>query len=419
MVDSCKAGTPSAEICDGKDNNCNGTVDDGIASTPTTCGVGVCAATGQSTCQNGKIVNTCTAGTSQTEGPFGSSTCSDSLDNDCDGKTDAADASCAQACVPSTEVCDGKDNDCDGQIDEGLTSTPTTCGVGTCASAGTLSCVSGQMVDSCKAGTPSAEVCDGKDNNCNGTVDDGIASTPTTCGVGVCAATGQSTCQNGKMVNTCTAGTPQTEGPIGDPTCGDGLDNDCNGLTDTADSKCASTVCIDRDGDGYGANGDPSCPNGTAIDCNDRKASVNPGAVEVCDGVDNNCDGQIDEGVQKTYYKDADRDGYGDPSVSKQSCKKPSGYVKNNTDCNDSNPRIHPGVSEICDGKDNNCDGQIDEGVQKTYYKDSDGDGYGYYFNVNTGLHKTRRLCKRQYRLQRLKSESPCRYRCNMRESGW
>jgi len=120
----------AVEICDGKDNNCNGTVDDGIASTPTTCGVGVCASTGQSTCQGGKMVDTCTAGTPQTEGPFGSLTCGDSLDNDCDGKTDAADASCVQACVPSTEVCDGKDNDCDGQIDEGLTSTPTTCGVG-------------------------------------------------------------------------------------------------------------------------------------------------------------------------------------------------------------------------------------------------------------------------------------------------
>jgi hypothetical protein len=366
-----------AEICDGIDNNCNGTVDDGIASTPTTCGVGVCAATGQSTCQNGKMVNTCTAGTSQPEGPFGSTTCSDSLDNDCDGTTDAADASCMQACVPSTEVCDGKDNDCDGQIDEGLTSTPTTCGVGTCASAGTLSCAGGQMVDSCKAGTPSAEICDGKDNNCNGTVDDGIASTPTTCGVGVCAATGQSICQNGKMVNTCTAGTPQTEGSVGDPTCSDGLDNDCNGLTDSTDSKCASTVCIDKDGDGYGANGDPSCPNGMAVDCNDRKASVNPGAVEVCDGVDNNCDGQKDEGVMTTYYKDADRDGYGDLLISKQSCRKPSRYVSNNTDCKDSNIKIHPGTSEICDGKDNNCNGQIDEGVQQTFYMDADRDGYG------------------------------------------
>jgi hypothetical protein len=233
------------------------------------------------------------------------------------------------------------------------------------------------MVNSCKAGTPSAEICDGKDNNCNGTVDDGIASTPTTCGVGACAATGQTTCTNGKMVNTCTAGTPQTEGSVGDPTCSDGLDNDCNGLTDNTDSKCASTVCIDSDGDGYGANGDPSCPHGTAIDCNDSKAAINPGAVEICDGRDNNCDGQIDEGVQKTFYKDADRDGYGDPSVSIQSCKKPRRYVTDNTDCNDSNRSIHPGTREICDGKDNNCDGQIDEGVQKTFYKDADRDGYG------------------------------------------
>jgi len=271
------------------------------------------------------MVDSCTAGTPQTEGPFGSATCGDSLDNDCDGTTDAADTGCVQACVPSAEVCDGIDNDCDGQVDEGIASTPTSCGVGMCASTGTLSCVGGQMVDS------------------------------------------------------CTAGTPQTEGPFGSATCGDSLDNDCDGTTDAADTGCSEprSVCIDNDGDGYGANGDPSCPNGTAIDCNDNRASINPGVVEVCDGKDNNCDGQIDEGVLKTYYKDADRDGYGDPSISKQSCKRPRRYVKDNTDCDDSHSKIHPNARERCNGKDDNCDGQIDEGVQKTFYMDADGDGYG------------------------------------------
>jgi hypothetical protein len=100
-------------------------------------------------------------------------------------------------------------------------------------------------------------------------------------------------------------------------------------------------------------------------------------ATEVCDGVDNNCDGQIDEGVINTYYRDADRDGYGDPSVSKQSCKKPSGYVKDNTDCDDSNKKIHPDREEKCDGVDNNCNGEMDEGVKKTYYMDADGDRHG------------------------------------------
>jgi len=311
--------------CNGIDENCSGAADEGYVPASTVCGKGICASTGQLACQAGKTVDTCTAGTPQTEGPLGSPTCSDARDNNCDGQTDALDPNCAQTCVPATEVCDGTDNDCDGQIDEGLTSTPTTCGVG------------------------------------------------------VCAATGQSTCQGGKTVDTCTAGTPQTEGPVGDPKCGDSLDNDCDGTTDAADASCSATpsVCIDRDGDGYGANGDPSCPKGTAIDCNDRKAAVNPGAVDVCDGVDNNCNGQKDENGTNTYYKDADRDGYGDPSVSIQSCKKPRRYVTDNTDCNDSKRKIHPGAKEICDGKDNSCDGQIDEGVQKTFYLDADRDGYG------------------------------------------
>ena len=102
------------------------------------------------------------------------------------------------------------------------------------------------MVDSCVAGSPSAEICDGKDNDCDGVVDDGIASTPTTCGIGECASTGTLSCVAGSMVNSCVAGTPQTEGPPGDATCSDGKDNDCDGATDISDSGCA-LAAIDLD----------------------------------------------------------------------------------------------------------------------------------------------------------------------------
>jgi hypothetical protein len=124
----------------------------------------------------------------------------------------------------------------------------------------------------------------------------------------------------------------------------------------------------DTDNDGYsdGTINTTSCtrPPGykaatelisTFGDCNDNNASINPGAAEVCDTVDNNCDGQIDEGLTTTYYQDADGDGYGNPVVSIQACTQPSGYVLDNSDCNDNDENERP---------------------KQTWYKDEDNDGY-------------------------------------------
>lgn len=97
-------------------------------------------------------------------------------------------------------------------------------------------------------------------------------------------------------------------------------------------------------------------------DCNDSVNTVNPGATEICDGIDNNCNGTIDEGFVKTsYYRDADGDGYGNPAMLLRSCSVPAGYVTNKLDCNDANAAIRPGAIDICDGIDNDCDGQVDE----------------------------------------------------------
>ena len=98
----------------------------------------------------------------------------------------------------------------------------------------------------------------------------------------------------------------------------------------------------------------------------------------MCNGIDDNCSNQIDEGLLSTYYADTDVDGYGDAGSSVQACSQPAGYVTTNTDCNDSNAAVNPGATEVCNGVDDNCNNQIDEGLTFTnYYVDTDGDGYG------------------------------------------
>ena len=93
--------------------------------------------------------------------------------------------------------------------------------------------------------------------------------------------------------------------------------------------------------------------------------------------IDNNCDGQINEGLDATYYIDADADGYGSASISQVACSQPAGYVLNPDDCNDTSAAASPVGTEVCDGIDNDCNGQSDEGVELTFYLDYDQDGFG------------------------------------------
>jgi hypothetical protein len=130
----------------------------------------------------------------------------------------------------------------------------------------------------------------------------------------------------------------------------------------------------DLDGDGYGNPNSVSAactqPAGyvtNKTDCNDDPlnggAAIHPGASEICNGIDDDCDGQIDEGVQTVFYPDADNDTYGNTAASIKSCTQPPGCVTVGGDCNDNNSNINPGALEICGNLiDDNCNGQVDEG---------------------------------------------------------
>ncbi len=140
----------------------------------------------------------------------------------------------------------------------------------------------------------------------------------------------------------------------------------------------------DQDGDGYGLTSSVvntcSQPVGystTDGDADDSRNTIYPSATEICDNFDNDQDGVVDEGVTTTYYLDSDHDNYGTSAVTIQSCSLPSGYASVSGDADDSRNTIYPGATEVCDNYDNDQDGSTDEGVTTTYYRDSDGDGFG------------------------------------------
>lgn len=167
-------------------------------------------------------------------------------------------------------------------------------------------------------------------------------------------------------------------------------------VADGVDQNCdACDVCyVDADNDNYGTSATVvinglNCSAATnaspygSSDCDDNDATIYPSAPEICDGIDNNCEGHVDEGVLNTYYADADLDGYGTFASTIQACAAPMGYASNSMDCDDSKSWVHPFATEVCDNIDNDCDGYVDELLTNKYFHDADGDGFGDVNSIN------------------------------------
>ncbi len=142
-------------------------------------------------------------------------------------------------------------------------------------------------------------------------------------------------------------------------------------------TETGETGLSDADGDGFLARDD----------CDDDDPAAHPGAAEVCDEVDNNCDGAVDEGVTMTLYLDIDEDGYGD--AAEEGCAEGFGLVSVAGDCDDADAAIYPGADDVCDDVDNDCDDLVDEGLLIALYADADGDGYGVETSVTEGCEET------------------------------
>ncbi len=407
---ACQETGGGTEICDGLDNDCNGTVDDGfdLQNDPENCGACgfVCVFfNGQGDCVNGSCeLSGCDAGyVDQDQNPNNGCECMITDPND---------------------VCDGVDSDCDGQIDEdapvgddcythptGCTETSPGSGVWTCegeCTTGNMGCVGGVTQCTNQQG-PAGEICNGLDDDCNGTVDDGFDLQNDLANCGACgnscftsapADSYATDCSGGSCQFACLPGFHDLDGdlhsagsngceyacsqtaPAGTEYC-DGVDNDCDGNTDEAGDLVSPPAGLCKEQAGTLCSGvSTQCTTGvlgTTWYCQYPSGvetdPANPNQVLanelICDGVDGNCDGNTDESFSPLPGTACDDGLLG-------VCRGTGAYQCNaagdDVECVITNPGASPG-QEVCDAVDNDCDGLVDEpltnpGTNPSYVQD-------------------------------------------------
>ena len=419
-------GVPAPERCNDIDDDCDGQTDEGFdLGDACEVGVGVCAAGGQIVCRPG--------GDSACSGRASDPTperCN-GLDDDCDGTSDEGDlveacyegpvgtqdigrcragtracggVGCEGSVVPRVEMCDGVDDDCDRAVDEGIgrAGEPCTVGRGGCRRDGRLQCdpADGELVCGVVAGAPADEVCNGVDDDCDGRLDEEIPNDGAVCNVGVgrCNREGRRFCSAVDEALVCDAepGAPRDE------RC-DGVDDDCDGRTDEAlpdvgqpcsagvgaclragQTRCdpqadrvvcgaqagnpANERCNDADDDCDGATDEDvptvgdACPVGVGACRRDGRRACNGQAVvcagdagdpadEACNDIDDDCDGATDEDVA----------GVGVQCFAGEGACRREGVTVCDGEAIACDVEVVGGL-ETCNGADDDCDGEVDEG---------------------------------------------------------
>ncbi|MEE2644310.1 MAG: MopE-related protein, partial [Myxococcota bacterium] len=323
--ESCReeAELETEERCDAIDEDCDGFIDETFTEQGVSCvipgGIGRCA-NGQWRCDTGRL-------RCQGESPLAAETCNE-IDDDCDGVVDEE--------LAAIDDCDGVDNDCDGRVDEDFAPEAIDCRFGiACSLPGESRCVDGAFIEECPDDPRQPEICDGIDNNCDDSIDEGLVRMNEN-QEGVCAGR-EDNCIEGEWISRTIPDYEDRE-----QSC-DRLDNDCDGRTDESISRLAENQT------GVCEGIEERCNNG---DWSTEYPDTYERVESRCDGLDNDCDGRIDRNLSRLT---ANQQGV---CVGRQELCQGGRWVLG----------AQPNYEEdeqSCDNRDNDCDGRTDESLTR------------------------------------------------------